>query len=280
MAPPLSRFEAVEVTAEQAWFLADHLPAGTYPWKLAITAPYFDLADRDGFNQRCLEELTAAQVIDEQGRVRPAVAQCVRAVCHPRQWLEWLTVVDKDQILRAVLARTSSPLDVVVALRYAQMVTFTPMQVGCSEEVVPIITAGLPDQSPARFDEFSLPLDITTTIDERIAHGADIVETLTELGVPEETAQVMEIARTGEHTNVEITAHDAINGASHATDVCINIISTEVGRILVCPSTDAGGGAGESVFAPADPFAVAVAVHDLTARLPSGTWFPDETFTI
>lgn len=42
-----------------------------------------------------------------------------------------------------VLARTSPP-DAVVALRYAQMVTLTPMQVTHSEAIVPIITAGLP----------------------------------------------------------------------------------------------------------------------------------------
>jgi hypothetical protein len=272
-------FEAVEITAEQAWFLADYLRAGTYPWKLAITMPYADFGQRDSFNQRCTDDLTATEILDDQGYVRPTVAECIRVVCRPRQWLEWLSMVDEEQVLRGVLARTEPP-DAVVALRYAQMVTFTPLQVVYTGSVVPIITTGLADQPPARFDEFVLPMDTGKAIDERVARGADMIEALTELGVPERAAQIMGIARTGKHTNVEITAHEATNGAHHQSDVCINLINTEVGRILVSPPAGEPRVGGESVFAPADPFAVAMAVRDLTNRLPSGTWFPEENFNI
>ncbi len=48
----MTRFEAVEITAQQAWFLAEHLHAGSFPWKLAITAPYFDPAERDEQHRR------------------------------------------------------------------------------------------------------------------------------------------------------------------------------------------------------------------------------------
>jgi len=41
---------AVELTAEQAWFLADRLGAGGFPWVLAITQPYSDPAAKDGFD--------------------------------------------------------------------------------------------------------------------------------------------------------------------------------------------------------------------------------------
>lgn len=275
-----SRFAAVEVTAQQAWFLADHLSAGSYPWKLAITAPYMDPSDRDPFNEQAMAELTEAGVIDAHGHVESSVAESVRAVCQAHQWLEWLTVIDADQILRGTLARTSPPY-AVVALRYAQMVTFTPLQLTHSEAVVPIITTGLPaDQQPAQFDEFSLPMDIGKAIDERIGRGADIVETLIELGVSDRDAQIMEVARTGDRVTVELTAHEATNGARHQTDVSVNVISTEVGLILVSPLAGEPRAGGESVFTPADSFAVSMAVRDLTERLPSGTWFPEENFSI
>lgn len=274
-----SSFEAVELTAQHAWFLADHLHAGSYPWKLAITAPYTDPSDRDAFNRQCIDELTEAGVFDVQGHVKPSVAESIRVVCQAHQWLEWLTIVDQDQILRGVLAR-STPPDAVVALRYAQMVTFTPLQLTHTESVVPIIAAGLPEQPPAQFDEFCLPMDTGKAIDARIGRGADVVETLTELGIPEWEAEIMEVARTGDHINVEITAHEATNGARHETDVGINVISTEVGRILVSPQAGEPRAGGSSVFAPADQFSVAMAVRDLTARLPSGTWFPEENFSI
>jgi len=277
---PMARFDAVEVTAHQSFFLADYLSAGMFPWKLAITGPYVDPSERGPFNERCLAELTEAGVIDPQGRVKPTVAESVRTVCQANQWLEWLTVVDADQILRGVLARTSAP-EVVVALRYAQMVTFTPLQLTHSGDVVPIISAGLPpDQPPAQFNEFELGMDIGKQIDERIARGADIVDTLTDLGVPERDAEIMEMARTGNRITVELTAHEATNGARHQTDVSVNLISTELGLILVSPPAGEPREGGTSVFMPAEPFAVSMAVRDLTARLPSGTWFPNENYDI
>jgi len=275
-----NNYEAVEVTAQQAWFLADHLRAGAYPWMLAITAPYVDPGERDPFNQRCLDELTEVGVIDAQGQVKPSVAQAVKTVCQPRQWLEWRTIIDPDQILRGVLARNSAS-DAVVALRYAQMVTFTPLQLTHSEAVVPIITAGLPlDQPPARFEEFSLPMDIGKSIDERVGRGADMSAALVELGIPERDADIMEVARTGDRITVELTAHEAINGARHHTDVSVNVISTQVGLILVSPMPGEPRAGGASVFSPGEPFSVAMAVRELTERLPSGTWFPEENFSI
>ncbi|OFJ54189.1 ESX secretion-associated protein EspG [Mycolicibacterium grossiae] len=273
----MARYEAVEVTAHQAWFLAEYLGAGMYPWKLAITGPYVDPDDREPFNTRSLAELTEAGVIDDEGRVKLSVAEAIRTVCQPRQWLEWYTIISADQMLRAVLARTNPP-NAVVALRYAQMVTFTPLQLDHSESIVPIITAGLPDdEPPAQFSEFEMRMDIGKQIDERIGRGADVVETLTDLGVTEGSADIMELARTGERITVELTAHDSVDGAHHQTDVSVNVISTQVGRILVSPQE---GEPATSLFAPAEPFAVAMAVRDLTARLPSGTWFPHENFDI
>jgi EspG family len=275
-----NNYEAVEVTAQQAWFLADYLRAGSYPWMLAITAPYADPGERALFNQKCLDELVETGIVDAHGQVKPSVAQAIKTVCQPHQWLEWRTVINPEQILRGVLARTSPP-DAVVSLRYAQMVTFTPLQLAHSEAIVPIITAGLPpDQRPAHFDEFSLPMDTGKAIDDRIGRGADVVETLTELGVPEREAEIMEVARTGDRITVELTAHEATNGARHHTDVSVNVISTEVGLILVSPPAEEPRAGGVSVFAPGDRFGVAMAVRDLTDRLPSGTWFPEENFSI
>lgn len=276
----MMRFEAVEVTAHQAWFLAEYLNAGSFPWKLAVTAPYFDPAEREDFNAETLTELIESGVIDSSGNVKPSAAHSIRTICQPHQWLEWLTMIDADQVLRGVLARAADSA-AVVALRYAQMITFTPLQLTHSEAVVPIITAGLPtDARPAQFNEFGLPIDVGKAIDARIGRGADIVETLTDLGIPEREADIMEIARTGDRITVELTAHAATNGARHQTDVSVNIISTEVGLILVSPAPGQPRAGGTSVFAPGESFAIAMAVRELTRRLPAGPWFPEENFDI
>src|ERR1700739_3005675 len=40
---------AVELTVEQAWFIAETIGAGTFPWVLAITMPYTAAGERGAF---------------------------------------------------------------------------------------------------------------------------------------------------------------------------------------------------------------------------------------
>ena len=52
---------AVELTAEQAWFVADTFGAGSFPWVLAITPPYSDPSQRVAVRSRgCPRELAAS----------------------------------------------------------------------------------------------------------------------------------------------------------------------------------------------------------------------------
>ena len=37
---------AVELTVDHAWFIAETIGAGSFPWVLAITTPYRDAAQR------------------------------------------------------------------------------------------------------------------------------------------------------------------------------------------------------------------------------------------
>ena len=79
---------AVELTAEQAWFLADRLGAGGFPWVLAITQPYSEPSAQAAFDADQVTALTRMGVLSADGAVHPAVAQWIRAVCRPRRWLE------------------------------------------------------------------------------------------------------------------------------------------------------------------------------------------------
>lgn len=49
---------AVELTVDNAWFIAETIGAGTFPWVLAITMPYSDAAQRGAFVDRQRDELT------------------------------------------------------------------------------------------------------------------------------------------------------------------------------------------------------------------------------
>src|SRR5947209_19393326 len=78
---------AVELTVEHAWFIAETIGAGSFPWVLAITMPYRDAAERSAFAERQRAELTRLRLVSEGGVVNPAVADWVRTVCFPDRWL-------------------------------------------------------------------------------------------------------------------------------------------------------------------------------------------------
>jgi hypothetical protein len=44
-----SQPNAVELTVDQAWYIAETIGAGSFPWVLAITTPYSDAAHRSAF---------------------------------------------------------------------------------------------------------------------------------------------------------------------------------------------------------------------------------------
>src|ERR1700755_1001067 len=48
---------AVELTVDHAWFIAETIGAGSFPWVLAITTPYSDAAQRDAFMESQKAEL-------------------------------------------------------------------------------------------------------------------------------------------------------------------------------------------------------------------------------
>src|ERR1700721_993409 len=131
---------AVELTVDHAWFIAETIGAGTFPWVLAITSPHSDAAERNAFLDRQKAELTAMGLVSEAGLINPAVAEWIKVVGFPEGWIDLRYVgPDKntdaaggpDELLRGIVAqRTGSvgrPAKTVVALRSAQLVTFTAM---------------------------------------------------------------------------------------------------------------------------------------------------------
>lgn len=264
------RANAVELTADAAWYLADTLRAGPLPWVLAITPPYREPAHRAAFEAEQVAHLNRLGVMDPGTGVNPAVAQWVRTICRATRWLELRFVADGAKMLRGVLARDGARA--VAALRTADLVTLTEMDIDHPHALVPVVTAGLSGRAAARFDEFSLPAAVGARADEQLRNGVQLREVLQFLGIPASARAVVEAAFSHRRTYVEIVA-----GRHRArTEVGVSIIDTAAGRILVSPSR-AFDGQWVSTFAPGTPLAIAAAVERLTAALPDGSWFPDTT---
>lgn len=271
MAPP----NAVELTADAAWFIADTVGAGAFPWVLGITPPYRDGSQRAAFVARQTEELTGLGVIaGEPGRISSAVADWIKVVCFPERWLELRYVrtgSGSGELLRGIVARRGG--QTVVALRNAQLVTFTALTVDDPYALVPILAVGLGNRAPAQFAEFVLPARVGARADEQLRGGADLAGVLDFLGVPQSARAAVKAVFTGPCSYVEVVAGRNQDGSHSTTDVGIALVDTSEGRILVSPAK-ASDGEWISTYAPGNPFAIALAIENLAATLPDGQWFP------
>ncbi|OBG30342.1 ESX secretion-associated protein EspG [Mycobacterium sp. 852002-51057_SCH5723018] len=272
---------AVELTVDQAWFIAETIGAGTFPWVLAITTPYSDAAQRKAFFDRQRADLTRMGLVSEGGVVNPAVAGWIRVVCFPDRWLDLRYVgpaaaAGTGELLRGVVAlragATGRPPETVVALRSAQLITFTAMDIDDPRALVSVLGVGLAQRAPARFDEFSMPMRVGARADERLRSGAALAEVLEYLGIPASARPVVESVFDGPRSYVEIVAGCRRNGRHATTEVGMSIVDTTAGRVLVSPSR-AFDGEWVSTFSPGTPFAIAVAIEQLTALLPDDQWF-------
>lgn len=274
---------AVELTVEQAWFLADLIGAGSFPWVLAITTPYRDHGERAAFIAAQTETLTGMHILRGDppataAAVNPAVAQWIKAVCYPQRWLEMRFVgpVSGTVDLRGLVARYDS--SAVVALRSGQFVTFTSMTLDHPHALAPVLTAGLSGHAPAKFTEFTLPAQAGARADEQIRKGTPLTEVLDYLGIAPSGRAVVEAVYTGPRSYVEIIAGQRSDGQYASTEVGMSVVDCPAGRVLVRPHR-AFDGTWLSTFTPGTAFAIALAVEQLTATLPGGQWFPEITLT-
>ncbi|MGD1205489.1 ESX secretion-associated protein EspG [Mycobacterium seoulense] len=269
---------AVELTVDHAWFIAETIGAGSFPWVLAITSPYSDAAQRQAFLERQKAELTQLGLVSEGGAINPAVADWIRVVCFPERWLDLRYVgrakdAGAGELLRGIVAqRPAVTAKTVVALRSAQLITFTAMDIDDPRALVPVLGVGLAQRPPARFDEFTMPARVGARADERLRSGASLAEVVDYLGIPQSARRVVESVFTGPRSYVEIVAGCRRDGRHATTEVGMSIVDAAAGRILVSPSR-AFDGEWVSTFAPGTPFAIAVAIEQLTASLPESEWF-------
>ncbi|MEB4208382.1 ESX secretion-associated protein EspG [Mycobacterium sp. 94-17] len=274
---------AVELTVEHAWFIAETIGAGSFPWVLAITSPYRDAAERNAFLDRQKAELTELGLVSGDGLVNPVVSDWIKAVCFPQRWLELRYVGPAKEaggadMLRGIVAQRTGmagrPSTTVVALRSAQLITFTAMDIDDPRALVPVLTVGLAQRPPAKFDEFSMPMRVGARADERLRSGAPLAEVLDYLGIPKSARVVVESVFNGPRSYVELVAGCHRDGRHSTSEVGLSIVDASEGRVLVSPSR-AFDGEWVSTFAPGTPFAIAVAIEQLTALLPDAGWFAE-----
>ncbi|BBY60541.1 ESX secretion-associated protein EspG [Mycolicibacterium sarraceniae] len=264
--------DAIELSVDAAWFIADEAGVGPFPWVLAITPPYRDASERGVFASRQIAELTRFGVMVD-GQIAPAVRRWIYVVCQPERWLELRYVSgtgsSADQ-LRGIVARADDHM--VVALRNAQLVTFTALDIATGLAMSRVVTAGLPGRPPAHFEDFALPLRVGARADQQLRDGAELCDVMCHLGIPESARAVVRGVFEGPTSYVEIVAGQRCDAARLTSEVGIAVVDNASQRLVVSP-TRAFDGEWVSVFAPGTDMAVALAIERLTATLPDGPWF-------
>lgn len=265
--------DAVELTVDAAWFIGDVVGAGTFPWVLAITQPYRDASECAAFGARQTSELNRLGVMTN-GEINPAVRQWIRTVCYADRWLELRYVgsaASSGDLLRGIVARRDG--QTVVALRNAQLVTFTEVDVEDPHTLVPVVTAGLSGRPPARFEEFDLPARVGARADKQIRDGSELSAVMDYLCVPASARDVVRAVFEGPRSYVEVVAGQRLEATKQSTEVGVAVVDTTAGRVVVSPSR-AFDGSWVSTFAPGTSSATALALERLCATLPDGRWFP------
>ncbi|PRC49212.1 ESX secretion-associated protein EspG, partial [Mycobacterium sp. ITM-2017-0098] len=135
----------------------------------------------------------------------------------------------------------------------------TEMDIDHPQALVPVLTVGLSGQTPARFEDFSLPARVGAKTDDQIRKGASVRDLLDFLGVPPSARPVVVAAFEDARTYVEIVAGQHRDGHRVSTDVGVSVVDTTLGRVLVSPSK-AFDGEWISTFVPGVPIAIAAAV--------------------
>ncbi|MDO3400244.1 ESX secretion-associated protein EspG [Mycolicibacterium neoaurum] len=265
---------AVELTVEQAWYIADTTGCGSFPWVLAITPPYSEPSSAEPFAVERIDELTELGVMSAGRVVNPAVAQWIRQTCQARQWLEMRVVAPHGDMLRGLVGRSDDAT--VVALRSGGLVTFTAMDIHAARDLVPVLVAGLAGQRPAEFEDFTVPVRAGARADEKLRAGADLTEILDYLGISSSARQVVESVFTERRSYVEIVAGEHRDGHRVSTEVGVSVLDCPAGRILASPQR-AFDGEWVSTFAPGSDSAIAAAIDNLIATLPGGPWFAPAT---
>ncbi|EFV14685.1 ESX secretion-associated protein EspG [Segniliparus rugosus] len=273
--------DAVELTAAQAWFIADQIGAGEYPWSLAITQPFGSPLVADKIADELRQELAALGVIGKDGEIDQRVATWVRTVCAARRCFEARTVrggvpaLDaRSNQLRTLVAQQDGLT--VVAMRAGALVTFTQLGAPHPRTLASVLTAGLPGAEPAKFRQFALPTSDGAKADERLRAGVSADAVLAGLGIPEEASAALRAMFAGPRSYVEISFRSKPGSAEN---IGIGVLDTVAGRVLVAPSR-APDGQWVSTFSPGTAAAVAAALAALAeetglAQEPeSAAWSP------
>ncbi|MEV0032735.1 ESX secretion-associated protein EspG [Nocardia sp. NPDC050793] len=263
----------VDLNVDAALFLQNMVGIDAYPPVLALMPNVFDANDLEQVRAIIAQDLRTAGVI-ENDRVHPAI----------EHWLQCLYRPDVELAARIVDLGPGEVPSAVLRMSLIRHEDTHVLAVRCDDHVIiqsvfhsgrqlntltAALIAGMGSGPAPQFEP------ITATLEQFTAVPSDQAErrrALLELGAHPHTAGVLsrvldEVVRRAEVVMVE--HHD---GGSVQTEVCLSVLDTPQGRIVVTPRV-AMDGEVWSTYAPGDDAAVQAGIAALVELLPGRSWF-------
>ncbi|WP_280441594.1 ESX secretion-associated protein EspG [Nocardia brasiliensis] len=264
---------AIDLNVDAALLLKDIVGIDSYPPVLALLPNIFRLEDRDRVHAAVAAELTELGIMRD-GRVHREVERWLWCLYRPDVELAARVVGtgldgDASAMLRLSLVRRGERH--VLAARCDDAIVIQPVfhEQGRSDTVAAAVAAALGPCPPVRFTPMTATLEQFTDV------PADPVErrqALIELGARPQTATVLTRALDQITRRAEIVLIEHQDGSTVETEVCLSVLDTREGRIVVTPAI-AMDGEVRSTYAPGDDTALAAGIAALIELLPCRSWF-------
>ncbi|WP_328404153.1 ESX secretion-associated protein EspG [Nocardia sp. NBC_00403] len=265
---------AIDLNVDAALLLQDMVGIDSYPQVLVIKPNIYQVADRDRVRAVVAKELTEVGIIDGD-RVHPTVEHWLQCLYRPDMELV-ARILDTglgDETTRGMLRFSlvrCGETHVLAVRSDDNIVIQSVFQEGRDlEGVSAALQAALGDNQTLSFQ----PLTATNADFEEVPTDEDERRrALLDLGANPHTATVIVRALEEVQRRAEIVMYEHRDGGSVHTEVCVSVLDTLSGRLIVTPSK-AMDGQLWSTYAPGDDAAVHAGVGALIELLPSRSWF-------
>lgn len=264
---------AIDLNVDAALYLQHLVGIDSYPPVLALVPNVFDPADRNRVHAVVAETLAEAGILVD-GVVHPVVANWLRCLHRPDVELV-ARIVDSDLgseakgMLRFSLVRSGETH--VLAVRCDDHVVIQTVfgQSRRLDFVTAALSGALGSCPALRFEPITVAADQATEL------PSDPVErrrALLELGAVPHTATVLARALDEVVRRAEVVVIEHRDGENNQPEVCVSVVDTPSGRIVVVPRV-AMDGQVWSTYAPGDDIAVRGSIRTLVDLLPGRDWF-------
>ncbi|WP_280384791.1 ESX secretion-associated protein EspG [Nocardia wallacei] len=264
---------AVDLNVDAALLLQHLVGIDSYPPVLALLPNIYNLDDLNRVRAVVAEQLTEVGVLDN-GRVHPVVEHWLQCLYRPDMELV-ARVLDNGRdgaprgMLRMSLVRAGETHVLAVRSDDHIVIQSVFLQDRQLDTVAAALTAALGPGQALRFEPMSAPLEqfqeVPSEPDERR-------RALVELGAQPHTAGVLTRVLDEVVRRAEVLLIEHRDGGSAQTEVCLSVLDTLSGRIVVTPSV-AMDGQVWSTYAPGDDAAIRSGVAALVELLPGRSWF-------